>query len=200
MRFHVRFRAKDGGGGRIRTSVGVASRFTVCPLWPLGYPSTCCALPCFAPRGNLNRRFGASQGKLRSRLPLLAAGGVVWSRREELNLQTSDYKSDALPLSYVGAQFDRHPESVNMILSGGRCQRFSDGIGDDPRGDGDVERLGPGGHRDPDDAVAPLPRQTSDPLLLASEHDRGPLRGGERGQSRPFRAFRRVEPESRLLQ
>ena len=26
----------DGGGGWIRTTVGVASRFTVCPLWPLG--------------------------------------------------------------------------------------------------------------------------------------------------------------------
>ena len=27
------------GGGRIRTSVGFAGRFTVCSLWPLGYPS-----------------------------------------------------------------------------------------------------------------------------------------------------------------
>ena len=25
-----------GGGGWIRTTVGIASRFTVCPLWPLG--------------------------------------------------------------------------------------------------------------------------------------------------------------------
>ena len=29
-----------GGEGRIRTSVGGASRFTVCPLWPLGYLSS----------------------------------------------------------------------------------------------------------------------------------------------------------------
>ena len=29
----------NGGGGRIRTSEGGASRFTVCPLWPLGNPS-----------------------------------------------------------------------------------------------------------------------------------------------------------------
>ncbi len=28
-----------GGGGRIRTSEGVADRFTVCSLWPLGNPS-----------------------------------------------------------------------------------------------------------------------------------------------------------------
>ena len=31
--------ASTGGEGRIRTSVGRASRFTVCPLWPLGYLS-----------------------------------------------------------------------------------------------------------------------------------------------------------------
>ena len=28
--------ADDGGGGRIRTSEGIADRFTVCSLWPLG--------------------------------------------------------------------------------------------------------------------------------------------------------------------
>ena len=30
---------KNGGGGWIRTIEGVASRFTVCPLWPLGNPT-----------------------------------------------------------------------------------------------------------------------------------------------------------------
>ncbi len=29
-------RGPFGGGGWIRTTVGIASRFTVCPLWPLG--------------------------------------------------------------------------------------------------------------------------------------------------------------------
>ena len=29
----------SGGGGRIRTSEGRTSRFTICPLWPLGNPS-----------------------------------------------------------------------------------------------------------------------------------------------------------------
>ena len=33
-RFYLGFRT--GGGGWIRTTVGIASRFTVCPLWPLG--------------------------------------------------------------------------------------------------------------------------------------------------------------------
>src|SRR4030043_1202230 len=28
--------SKSGGEGRIRTSEGIANRFTVCPLWPLG--------------------------------------------------------------------------------------------------------------------------------------------------------------------
>jgi hypothetical protein len=32
----------NGGGGRIRTSVGCAGRFTVCSLWPLGNPSRFC--------------------------------------------------------------------------------------------------------------------------------------------------------------
>ena len=31
----------SGGGGWIRTIEGKASRFTVCPLWPLGYSSVC---------------------------------------------------------------------------------------------------------------------------------------------------------------
>ena len=36
-RFSGGFTAKNGGEKRIRTSEGIASRFTVCPLWPLGY-------------------------------------------------------------------------------------------------------------------------------------------------------------------
>ncbi len=31
----------SGGGGWIRTTEGIASRFTVCPLWPLGNSSVC---------------------------------------------------------------------------------------------------------------------------------------------------------------
>ena len=31
-----KFGIYHGGGGWIRTTVGIASRFTVCPLWPLG--------------------------------------------------------------------------------------------------------------------------------------------------------------------
>jgi hypothetical protein len=29
----------NGGGGWIRTIESIASRFTVCPLWPLGNPT-----------------------------------------------------------------------------------------------------------------------------------------------------------------
>ena len=34
-------RGPFGGGGWIRTTVGIASRFTVCPLWPLGNSPIC---------------------------------------------------------------------------------------------------------------------------------------------------------------
>jgi hypothetical protein len=34
--YHYFLRTKPGGEGRIRTSEGIANRFTVCPLWPLG--------------------------------------------------------------------------------------------------------------------------------------------------------------------
>ena len=37
---HLAMRA-FGGGGWIRTTVGIASRFTVCPLWPLGNTPIC---------------------------------------------------------------------------------------------------------------------------------------------------------------
>ena len=39
-----KLRCLFGGGGWIRTTVGIASRFTVCPLWPLGN-TPICALP-----------------------------------------------------------------------------------------------------------------------------------------------------------
>ena len=39
-----KFGTYHGGGGWIRTTVGIASRFTVCPLWPLGN-TPICALP-----------------------------------------------------------------------------------------------------------------------------------------------------------
>ena len=34
-----KIKRENGGGGWIRTIEGVASRFTVCPLWPLGNPT-----------------------------------------------------------------------------------------------------------------------------------------------------------------
>ena len=61
--------AIDGGGRRIRTFEGWANRFTVCPLWPLGNPST------------LNEY-------------LFTKG---WCRLPESNWWPTDYKSVALP-------------------------------------------------------------------------------------------------------
>ena len=65
----IRIHLKDGGGRRIRTFEGWANRFTVCPLWPLGNPST------------LNEY-------------LFTKG---WCRLPESNWWPTDYKSVALP-------------------------------------------------------------------------------------------------------
>ena len=59
---------KDGGGRWIRTIEVVDNRFTVCPLWPLGNPST-----------------KIIQNK-------------SWSRLWDSNPQPADYKSAALPI------------------------------------------------------------------------------------------------------
>ena len=56
-----------GGGGRIRTIEAKRSRFTVCPLWPLGN----------SPIFNLSEKW--------------------WSRQTDSNPRPADYKSAALP-------------------------------------------------------------------------------------------------------
>ena len=63
--FRIRFRF--GGGGWIRTIEGKASRFTVCPLWPLGYSSV----------------FSWAERR--------------WSWWTDSNPRPADYKSAALP-------------------------------------------------------------------------------------------------------
>ena len=64
-----------GGGGRIRTIEAKRSRFTVCPLWPLGNS------PIFS--------FGLSEWSQQS--------NSVWSRQTDSNPRPADYKSAALP-------------------------------------------------------------------------------------------------------
>ena len=70
---------KNGGGRWIRTIEGSASRFTVCPLWPLGNPT--------------NIVFGAGKG---GRTPITSLEGwctavmpypqhILWYRRRESN-------------------------------------------------------------------------------------------------------------------
>src|SRR5215204_5407498 len=86
------------GGGRIRTSVGEAGRFTVCSLWPLGHT------PGHAPAALCAER------------PNMVANATDFSTDEKGLLETSDqspgresnprpaaYKAAALPLSYPGA-------------------------------------------------------------------------------------------------
>ena len=71
------------GRRRIRTFEGIASRFTVCPLWPLGNP------PILYIYADYLRIFLLEQDNLQS-------------RQSESNQQPADYKSAALPLSHVG--------------------------------------------------------------------------------------------------
>ena len=61
-------RFKDGGGGRIRTFEGEASRFTVCPRWPLGYPTTENTIP------TVSLQFTRLSRK-RERVVTISAGG-----------------------------------------------------------------------------------------------------------------------------
>ena len=72
------FRWSLGGGRWIRTTEGIASRFTVCPLWPLGN----------APIWSM---ISAAE----------AAAEHHWSWWTESNHQPADYKSAALPLSHT---------------------------------------------------------------------------------------------------
>src|SRR5215210_2474824 len=85
------------GGGRIRTSVGEAGRFTVCSLWPLGHT------PGHAPAALCAER------------PNMVANATDFSTDEKVLRETSNespgrdsnprpaaYKAAALPLSYPG--------------------------------------------------------------------------------------------------
>ena len=86
------------GGGRIRTSVGEAGRFTVCSLWPLGHtPGHAPAALC-AERPNMVANatdFSTDEKGLR-RTSNESPG-------RDSNPRPAAYKAAALPLSYPGA-------------------------------------------------------------------------------------------------
>src|SRR5215216_2611239 len=86
------------GGGRIRTSVGEAGRFTVCSLWPLGHtPGHAPAALC-AERPNMVANatdFSTDEKGLR--------GISNESPGRDSNPRPAAYKAAALPLSYPGA-------------------------------------------------------------------------------------------------
>src|SRR5215203_6650753 len=85
------------GGGRIRTSVGEAGRFTVCSLWPLGHtPGHAPAALC-AERPNMvanETDFSTDEKGLR-RTSKESPG-------RDSNPRPAAYKAAALPLSYPG--------------------------------------------------------------------------------------------------
>ena len=85
------------GGGRIRTSVGEAGRFTVCSLWPLGHtPGHAPAALC-AERPNMVANatdFSTDEKGLQ--------GTSNESPGRDSNPRPAAYKAAALPLSYPG--------------------------------------------------------------------------------------------------
>jgi hypothetical protein len=94
-----------------------ASRFTVCPLWPLGYLAM--------------RTVDSSGTHSAGRRPALvskaargAPGLSRWSWRRESNPRPAAYKAAALPLSYASKRQNfilcTTPLRVNSILAGGR--------------------------------------------------------------------------------
>jgi hypothetical protein len=65
-------RGRPGGGSRIRTCEGVATRFTVWPLWPLGHPP--------APEKYTQNHFTCVKGWAHApaSLAILSSGGYNW--------------------------------------------------------------------------------------------------------------------------
>src|SRR5215212_3192638 len=101
------------GGGRIRTSVGEAGRFTVCSLWPLGHtPGHAPAALC-AERPNMVANatdFSTDEKGLR-RTSNESPG-------RDSNPRPAAYKAAALPLSYPGAT----PQASRRTLAWPACQ------------------------------------------------------------------------------
>src|SRR5215210_5449811 len=86
------------GGGRIRTSVGEAGRFTVCSLWPLGHTPGHAPAALFAERPNMvaNATDISTDEKGLRRTSNESPG-------RDSNPRPAAYKAAALPLSYPGA-------------------------------------------------------------------------------------------------
>src|SRR4029077_3413829 len=81
------------GWSRIRTCEGSATRFTVWPLWPLGYPPASCQVSVIftgVPKP-------ASDHPKRN-FPEILPAGESESWRRDSNSQPSVYKTDALPI------------------------------------------------------------------------------------------------------
>ncbi len=115
-----------GGGGWIRTTEGGASRFTVCPLWPLGNPSeTGSRVFCLTPNtlsiktARIMQVFHA-RSRAVSLFQCVRIESFVWCRQNESNARPTDYKSVALPteLCRLITVTIRTPE--NDVTSGNR--------------------------------------------------------------------------------
>ena len=126
----------DLSGRRIRTSVDVVNRFTVCPVWPLRY------------------------------CPLFHSCAIEdpKSQRRELNRQPAVYKTAALPLSYAGATPGRTWRG--MVRGGGAMKRGSRALGgprDAPSGPPCCEELVEGSGARPPRSRRPGPERRPSP-------------------------------------
>jgi hypothetical protein len=81
------------GWSRIRTCEGSATRFTVWPLWPLGYPPAWCQVSVISTGAPKPTPYLAKRNFLET-LPTI--GSQSW--RRDSNSQPSVYKTDALPI------------------------------------------------------------------------------------------------------
>ncbi len=108
-----------GGGGWIRTTVGIASRFTVCPLWPLGNssifsfsgpcpsssPFALTLRPCPSTKSKPSEAGSIWRGRRRLRMWSFRRKAetersrllLTWSWWTDSNPRPADYKSAALP-------------------------------------------------------------------------------------------------------
>ena len=114
---HLTKRNGFGGGGRIWTFEGLADRFTVCSLWPLGNPTytlfqriqlrllqNAPFRPISASGSNFNPRNTQSITVVKiiavlelERKWTFFKGLQLWSQRRDSNPRPTDYKSVALP-------------------------------------------------------------------------------------------------------
>src|SRR6266851_1412094 len=140
------------GRGGFEPPKAYASRFTVCPLWPLGYLPESAGTHLRTPRKN-------------------------WRWREDLNPRPTAYKAVALPTELRQQSqtltLGLGPHQVKGFLSSplfpaSLAEHF---VAKDGRGGRNVQRFEPAAHREAHQEVAGLGHQGPEPLSLPAQHE-----------------------------